>query len=278
MAVRSVADFLALDTVGPDTFRSVEPSNDHPLGGLYGGHALAIGLRAAGLTVTPDRLPHSVHGYFLRRGLGAPPLDVHVARDTDGRSFSARRVTISQSDKVIFTMTASFHVDEAGPETQVPTMPTDVADPETATSRWGEHRPVSVVEVRDLDNRFGTSTVPTRAWGRASAPIGDDPLLHACALLHFCDLYTGLPPMPGTDDSGGPSLDHAFWFHRPVRMDDWVLMDLEPVSTAGGRGLYLGSFYDRAGVLVASLAQEVLYSSSRPLRPRPDFLDGKHPD
>jgi acyl-CoA thioesterase-2 len=93
--------------------------------------------------------------------------------------------------------------------------------------------------------------------------------------VHFSDLYTGLPDMEGTSDHGGPSLDHAFWFHRPPRLDDWVLMDLAPVATARGRGLYTGAFYDRSGVLVASLAQEVLYSRSRPPRPRPPWVKGE---
>jgi acyl-CoA thioesterase-2 len=116
------------------------------------------------------------------------------------------------------------------------------------------------------------SPVPRRAWGRAFEPIGDDPLLHACVLVHFSDLYTGMPPRPGTSDGGGPSLDHAFWFHQQVDMDDWVLMDLRPIAASHGRGLYGGSFFDRSGRLVASLTQEVLYSSSRPPRVLPAWL------
>ena len=96
--------------------------------------------------------------------------------------------------------------------------------------------------------------------------------MHACVLVHFSDLYSGLPAIPGTSDHGGPSLDHAFWFHRPARLDEWIFMDLAPVASSRGRGVYTGTFYDRRGELVASLAQEMLLSTSRPQRSRPEGM------
>jgi acyl-CoA thioesterase-2 len=259
---------LAVEPLGDDRFRGdAERSSDESFGGMFGGHALALGLRAAGATVGPDRVPHSLHAYFLRAGDGRRPLEITVFRDSDGRSFSARRVVVSQDDLPVFTMTASFHTQEEGPDEQTATIPLDVPDPETLAPRSNPLRAQSVVDVRNAGSRYGT-TNPSRAWGRASGPISDDPLVHACVLVHFSDLYTGLAPIPETGHQGGPSLDHAFWFHRPARLDDWILMDLSPVSSSRGRGLYTGSFFDRQGVLVATLSQEMLLSSSRPPRPQ----------
>lgn len=272
---RVVEELFSLEPVGEDQFRHVGRPVDARFTGVFGGVPLALALRAAGLTVPADRPPHSLHAYFLRPGSSVEAMDLQVERDTDGRSFSARRVTVSQLGRTIFTMAASFHVPEEGPDLTAASFPPDVPAPESLPA--GDllpFRPSSAVEVRNVGTGFG-SPVPNRAWGRAVAPIGDDPLLHACVLVHFSDLYTGLPARPGSGDAGGPSLDHAFWFHRPVDMDDWVLMDLGPIASSRGRGLYGGSFFDREGRLVASLAQEVLYSSSRPPRVLPAWLEAE---
>jgi acyl-CoA thioesterase II len=263
-----IAAHFALEQVDDDHFRSgVGPAR--PFGGLFGGQPLSLGLRAAGSTVAPDRSPHSLHAYFLRPGQGAVAMDIHVSRDSDGRSFSGRRVTVTQDGTVIFTMAASFHVVEDGPDEQDLVMDIHVHDPDLIEPSPGPNGASSPIEVRNLGNRFGEDGMPTRSWGRAAGPLPEDPLLHACALAHFSDLYTGLPAIPGTNDRGGPSLDHALWFHRPVNMNDWVLMDLNPVSTGRGRGHYSGTFFDRRGTLVATMAQEVLFSTSRPPREFP---------
>jgi acyl-CoA thioesterase-2 len=272
-SVPDVATLLAVRPLGDDRFEAPagRPPDD-PMGGLFGGRPLSIGLRAAGTTVAPDRLPHSVHGYFLRAGDDRLPLEIQVDRDRDGRSFSSRRVVISQQGTTIFTMSASFHLPEAGPDEQVPTMPDDVPEPESlAPSAIGGPARV-LVDIRNAGSVHGT-TEPSRAWGRARGPLPEDPLVHSCVLINFSDVYTGLPALPGTENHGGPSLDHAFWFHRPARLDDWVLMDLRPVSTGRGRGLYVGSFFDRRGVLVASVAQEVLFSTDRPIPVRPPGME-----
>ncbi|HEY2331766.1 MAG TPA: acyl-CoA thioesterase domain-containing protein [Acidimicrobiales bacterium] len=271
----AAAELFSLDRLDDDRFRHVGKPVDPRFTGLFGGVPLALALRAAGLTVAADRHPHSLHAYFLRPGSSVDPMDLQVERDTDGRSFSARRVVVTQQGRTVFTMSASFHVREEGPELAVAAFPVDVPDPDSLPA--GDllpFRPSSAVEVRNVGTGFG-SAVPNQAWGRAVEPVGDDPLLHACVLVHFSDLYTGLPARPGTGDAGGPSLDHGFWFHRPPDLDDWVLMDLRPIAAAGGRGLYGGSFFDRRGRLLASLTQEVLYSSSRPPRQLPAWLEAE---
>ncbi|MGE3833498.1 MAG: acyl-CoA thioesterase [Acidimicrobiia bacterium] len=274
-AATSIDELFALEPVGNDAFRHFDPPPDPRFTGLFGGVPLALALRAAGLTVDPDRHPHSLHAYFLRPGSSVEPMELRVERDTDGRSFSARRVVVSQRDRAIFTMSASFHVPEEGPDLAAATFPDGVPLPEDLETETGmPFRHSSAVDVRNVGTGFGSS-VPNRAWGRAIAPVGDDPLLHACVLVHFSDLYTGLPSRPGTGDAGGPSLDHGFWFHRPVDMDDWVLMDLVTIAANQGRGLYGGSFFDRDGSLLASLTQEVLYSSSRPPRVLPAWLEAE---
>jgi acyl-CoA thioesterase-2 len=266
-----IAAYLAVEPLGDDRFRAAaERRSEEPFGGMFGGHPLALGLRAAGATVEANRLVHSLHGYFLRAGDSRQPLDIEVERDADGRSFSSRRVLVRQAGRPIFTMAVSFHVGEEGPDQQIREMPSDARDPDQLAAWSGGRGPSSILEVSNAGSRYDDGD-PSRAWARAAGPLPEDPLLHACVLVHFSDLYSGLPAIPGTSDHGGPSLDHAFWFHRPARLDEWIFMDLEPVTSSRGRGLYTGSFYDRRGVLVASLAQEMLFSTSRSPRQRPPW-------
>jgi acyl-CoA thioesterase II len=264
---------LALEVAGPDVFRFPATPSEDAWDGLFGGQVLALALRAAGLTVPAERLPHSLHAYFLRRGSSVKSMVLKVERDTDGRSFSARRVTVLQDSLPIFTMAASFHLLEEGPDEQTPQMPPDVPDPESlggSSLRPGGRAGHRLMEVRNVQSPG--HGLPRQAWARASGPVGEDPLLHACTLAHFSDLYSALPPIASTGDNAGPSLDHALWFHRPIRLDDWVFMSLDPVSTGRGRGLYHGAIWDRHGTLGATLAQEMLYSTSRPPRGRPPWL------
>jgi acyl-CoA thioesterase-2 len=268
-AMPDVATQLALESAGPDVYRFPAMHAEQE-GGLFGGQVLALGLRAAGLTVPPGRQPHSLHAYFLRRGSAGKDQVLKVERDTDGRSFSARRVTVLQDSLPIFTMAASFHVQEDGPDEQLLTPPVGLPEPESlgGSGRRIDHGLVDIRNVQSPEHG-----VPRQAWARASGPVGDDVLLHACVLAHFSDLYSGLPAMGDTWHNGGPSLDHALWFHRPIRLDDWVVMSLDPVSTSRGRGVYTGAIWDRQGRLGATLAQEMLYSTSRPARPRPPWLE-----
>jgi acyl-CoA thioesterase-2 len=265
---------LASEPAGPDTYR-FRAARSGPSDGLFGGQVLALALRAAGMTVDRDRLPHSLHAYFLRRGSSAKDIVLKLERATDGRSFSARRVSVLQDDLSIFSMTASFHVEEDGPDEQVGQLPDNVPDPESLPAS-AHSSPYGLLEVRNIET--SGPGMPHRAWARASGRVGEDPLLHACVLAYFSDRYSGLPPLPGTQDYGGPSLDHALWFHRSIRLDDWVLISLEPVSASRGRGVYRGAIWDRAGTLGATLVQERLYSTSRRRRLLPQLEASGDPD
>ena len=253
----AIHDLFALEEIDRDLYRAnfvfSEPYS------LYGGQVAAQALRAAGNTVPPEREPHSLHGYFLRRGNASRPTIFQVFRDRDGRSFSARRVVALQGGEVIFNMSASFHVAEDGHDEHVRAAPVTPPPEQCA--------PFELPRVYSMEGRLTPQPFegawPTRMWARCVAELPDDPLLHACVLTYLSDLLTGNAPLLGTENQSGASLDHAVWFHRPVRMDDWVLMDLEPQSTARGRGWYTGALYSADGVLVASIAQEALFRRIR---------------
>ncbi|HVW41079.1 MAG TPA: acyl-CoA thioesterase domain-containing protein [Amycolatopsis sp.] len=258
-----VVELLDLERVDRDFFRAHAVFDD-PLA-LYGGQVAAQALRAAGLTVPEGRLPHSLHGYFLRSGNAARPVVFRVDRDRDGRSFSARRVVAVQNGEVIFNMSASFHQREDGPDQQVEPMP-DAGDPERLPPYMLPR--LASIEARLPEQPYPGPHWPTRFWARCTAPLGDDPLLHAAVLTYVSDILTGLSPLDAETHQPGPSLDHAVWFHRPIRLDDWVLTDLVPHRVAGGRGWYTGTMHDRDGALGASLTQETLYRAKRGDRDR----------
>jgi acyl-CoA thioesterase II len=258
--VHTVLDLLDLETVEEDLYRaSLVYDDDHYP--LYGGQVAAQALLAAGRTVGADRTPHSLHGYFLRGGSSARPTEFRVERDRDGRSYSARRVVATQDDAVIFTMSASFAV----PTVDVDIEPHPVADLPPLTGLPDE----PLDRLLSFDGRFpaqartGPGVLPTRFWARCTAPLPDSPLVHACVLTYLTDFSTGLALLDGGASVTGASLDHAVWFHRGLRIDDWVLMDLEPQSAAGARGWYTGAVHRTDGVRVASLAQEALFRKRR---------------
>jgi acyl-CoA thioesterase-2 len=259
---RDVAELLHvldLEELDRDIFRGRNPSGDVRRPRLFGGQVAAQATRAAGLTVPDDRRVHSLHGYFLRAGQADRPTILHVDRDRDGRSFSARHVTARQDGEVIFSLLVSFHVDEVGPDFQATGLPAGVPMPEDVPPPQGWFPHLSV-----LDLRITGTGVPRNAWGgpphqfwaRARGPLPDDPLLHACVLTYLSDVGTGLEKLRFDEPWWGPSLDHAVWFHHPARLDDWVLVDLLPGASAGARGFYTGMVYDRAGRLLATVAQE----------------------
>jgi len=227
---------------------------------LYGGQVAAQCLRAAALTVGPDRQPHSLHGYFLRPGDASIPTVFSVERDRDGRSYTARRVVAVQRGEVIFNMAASFKVAEDGLDAQVPEPPSTTA-PE-------ESRAFAIPRLFSFEGRLPEQSRPglawpDRFWARSTADLGDDPLLHACALTYLSDISTGLGGFESDGHVSSSSIDHAVWFHRPARLDEWVLCELAPVSVAGGRGLYSESLFDRSGRLLATVAQEALFRRAR---------------
>jgi acyl-CoA thioesterase-2 len=254
----SVLELLDLERIEEDLFRGTVVFADAHA--LYGGQVLAQALRAAGLTVPPERRPHSLHGYFLRPGDASRPTVFRIERDRDGRSYTSRRVVAVQGGQVILNMVCSFHVHEDGPDVQLDVAPETPAPETLPLMRLP--RLVSI-DARDPGQPHPDAPWPTRFWARTEPPLGDDPLLHACVLTYLSDISTGLAPLPGAMGSAQSSIDHSIWFHRPLRMDEWVLMDLVPVTVHGGRGVYRGSVLDRDGVLVASLAQESLFRARR---------------
>lgn len=239
-----------------------------------------------------DRRVHSLHSYFVRPGRPGTPLHLVVERIRDGRSFATRRVTAVQGDEAIFVLDASFHVAEEGfdwhrPLDEQPPAPDDVPvrDPFAGRPPWVKAseaeqasedgdggdapaprmrgpRAASLFELRPL--RLGEDFSLHPSWVRLGEPIGDDPSLHACALTYISDMAVVRAAVaPGAPLSwGGASLDHAVWFHRPFRIDEWLLFSAEPVTNFGARGLARGSFHTEDGTLVASFVQECLLRST----------------
>jgi acyl-CoA thioesterase-2 len=251
----SLAELLSLEPIEVDLFRA-EVVYDDPWS-LYGGQVAAQALRAAAHTVAPDRTPHSLHGYFLSPGDASRPVLFKVHRDRDGRSYSNRRVVAIQNGRVILNLTASFQSPEDGSDWQPHTMPA-VAAPDDGACVATKTRMLGV-EVRVPPQAHPDLAWPARSWMRSAARL-ETPIEHACAVTYFSDFFTGLGMAPGIATAGGlTSLDHAVWFHRHAPVHDWVLMDLSPESTAGGRGMYRGRIWSRDGRLVAGLAQESLF-------------------
>ncbi|MCU4186363.1 thioesterase family protein [Acidiferrimicrobium sp. IK] len=248
---------------------------------LYGGHVAAQAVQAASRTVEPGRLPHSLHGYFLRPGQIDKPTILRVERDRDGGSFSSRHVVALQDGEVILSLTVSFHRPSDGleweadpahamsdPERLYP------ANPQGVFGEWA-----GVFDFRlaapdsDMPVDYWTTPVPmpTSIWCRAKASPGDDPILSACLLTYVTDLSSGFGELglPIVPPSGGPSLDHTVWIHRPIDTGSWFLLDLAPVIVTGGRGLYQGVVYDGRGRRCATISQEMLARSSQPSHPGP---------
>lgn len=256
-----------------DIFTAV--SQPMPTGRIYGGQVLAQALIAASRTMPDDRRAHSMHGYFLRPGDASQPVTFGVDRIHDGRSFSTRRTQGYQSGVPIFSAIASFQTSDPGLDHQEP-MP-DVAPPEDlpdpAAGPAAQH-PMTrrLLAERPVDIRWDPSPIyfdverpaPRQAvWMRARRRLPDDPLLHRAVLAYLSDLTIQESILrahgvawsrPGLKVA---SLDHAMWWHRDARVDDWLLYVQESPSARGGRGLATGRIYTREGVLAASVAQEI---------------------
>jgi acyl-CoA thioesterase-2 len=270
-----LADLLALldvEEIDRNLYRAINPDfgvDRH----LYGGQVAAQALRAAALTVGDDRFVHSTHGYFLRLGRSDMPTILHVHRDRDGRSYSHRRVEAVQNGEVIFSLSASFNVAEQGPEMEIPA-PEGVWDVESlpqAGLGQGNPEHLDLFEIRVLmtephpEQPPGHLRSPSRYWVRPLGTVGDDPVLNACIVMYFSDMGSGFSELdlPGAPFGGGPTLDHSVWFHRPVTVDQWLLLHLEPVIATRGRGLYRGGVYDRSGRRLATVNQEIVLRSIR---------------
>lgn len=259
---------LSLERLDRDLFRA-RNADHRGRSTLYGGQVAAQSLLAAAATVDEPRVPHSLHGYFLRPGRPDLPVILHVDRDRDGRSFSARHVVAVQEGAVIFSMLASFH-DEHPSQTLDSAQRRDVPPPE-ATPVGGWNALVEVREVTPTD--FGRHLFTDCVWARSTTPLGSDPLLHRAGLTYLSDLGSGFGQQGGALSSfGGPSIDHAMWFQEPIRADGWVLIDLSPVKAYAARGVYHGSLRDLDGRLGATVHQETL------LRPFGDSPNPVPPD
>lgn len=263
-----------LDEHGHDVYVGI--SQPQPHGRVFGGQVLGQTLVAAGRTVPASRPVHSMHGYFLRAGDSSEPISFAVERLRDGRSFSARRVQASQFGKPILSMIASFQDEAAGfdhsdqmPDVPAPqTLPTTyqrLAGNDHPVARfWAQERPIDLRHVEDpVYLRAADKQVAHQAvWMRTVAPLPDDPGLHR-AVLGYASDYTLLESVlrrhgtawatPGLKVA---SLDHAMWWHRPVRADEWLLYVQSSPSASGARGLCTGRIFSRDGRLVASVAQE----------------------
>ncbi|MEZ5143700.1 MAG: thioesterase family protein [Acidimicrobiales bacterium] len=273
--VGRLLELFDLTEVGADAFEAPNPVRGFG-DRVFGGQVAAQALRAAQRTAPPDHHAHSIHASFLLGGRPGEPLVYEVDRLRDGRSFTTRRVEARQGDDRIFTLIASFHRDEPGVDYQTP-LPTDVPAPEDAPTRMlfvpESERPKLPFELREIGgvepDEQGWIRSTRRAWMRLIRPIGDEPGLHQVLLAYFSDLgavYAAWAPLPEQplDRLMGASLDHAMWFHRPIRADAWFLYDAHAVSNAGSRGLMRGTLHAADGTLGVSIAQEALLRVVRP--------------
>ncbi len=272
-----LVELLDLERIEVDIFRGKQPHE--ALQRVFGGQVAGQALVAAGRTVPVDRPVHSLHAYFLRPGDPSVPIVYTVDRIRDGRSFTTRRVVAVQHGKAIFNMSASFQLVEQGIEHQV-AMP-QVVPPEGLQRLEERMRPYAeemggwYTRPRPIDVRYvddppriakdsGERRPSSQVWMRADGTLPDDPLVHVCAVTFASDMtlldstLLGHGLAWGTGDVLGASLDHAMWFHRPFRADEWWLYDQESPWTGGARGLSRGSIFTRDGHLAVSVVQEGL--------------------
>ena len=272
-------ELLSLERLEDNLFRG--QSRDIGTKYVFGGQVLGQALSAAQATMTEPRAAHSLHAYFLRAGDIEHPIVYDVDRTRDGGSFSVRRVSAIQHGKVIFFCAASFQEAEAGAEHQL-SMP-EVPRPEdlepapaippeklallpTKVQRWLDRQgPFEFRHVYPRDELHPPKRPPyQQVWFRLSSPVGDAPELHRALLAYASDFHLlGTATFPHGISYYQPnvamaSLDHALWFHRPFRADEWLLYSLDSPSAQGARGMARGLVFDGAGRLVASTAQEGL--------------------
>ena len=282
-ALDRLIDLLDLEQIEVNIFRGRSP--EERVQRVFGGQVAGQALVAAGRTVPPDRPVHSLQAYFIRPGDPAVPIVYLVDRVRDGRSFTTRRVSAVQHGETIFTLSASFHHPEPGPEHADP-MP-DVPPPEAVERNsdrlarlLGQVPPQvreSPIDLRSIGPMSAEAagdpslrTTRNLIWLRVDGDLPDDPLLHVCLMTYASDLTLldsvllrdGLSWLDGR--TSGASLDHAMWFHRPFRADRWLLYAQESPVASGARALARGQVFTAGGELVVSVMQEGLIRS----RPR----------
>lgn len=259
-----VARVFELESHGPDIWVGESPA--YPWGRIYGGLVIAQSLWAAMQTVVDEHALHSMHSYFILGGDPNEPVRYEVDRIRNGRSFTTRRVVARQSGGAIFNLSCSFQRHEQGVETQTADFPTDAAQPTANATR------VDGSGVERIDTPV-TGQARSLVWARYPHDLGDDPRLHACALAYLSDTNAmeavatshplGIPADEDWDQTYmTASLDHAMWFHRPARADDWVLFDLDGHGILRTRGLATGHVFTADGQHIATIAQEGLIRES----------------
>jgi acyl-CoA thioesterase-2 len=280
-ALAAVVQLLDVETIEVNIFRGLSPDDDRQR--VFGGQVAGEALVAAARTVEEDAQVHSLHAYFLRPGDPKVPILYTVDRIRDGRSFTTRRVVAIQHGLAIFNLAASFQYAEEAQFDHGLEMP-DVPAPEAVPGWRAQWEPVahligdSIDRPRAFDLRYVTGAPPARdgtpsthqqVWLRVAGSLPDDAVLHTCLLTYLSDLTlldtTLLPHGTSSLDESivMASLDHAMWFHRAFRADDWLLYSLESVAASGGRGLARGAVFRRDGTHVASVMQEGLIRRRR---------------
>ncbi|AIU73837.1 acyl-CoA thioesterase II [Hafnia alvei] len=276
-ALKNLLDLLDLEKIEEGIYRG--QSEDLGLRQVFGGQVVGQALYAAKQTVPLERNIHSFHSYFLRPGDSSQPIIYDVENLRDGNSFSARRVKAVQHGKPIFYMTASFQTAEQGFEHQnvMPDVPapeslkseSEIASnmahliPESVREKFTCEKPLEMRPVSFHNPLMGKVEEPIRnVWFKANGEMPDDPRIHQYLLGYASDfnfLPTALQPHgkgflePGMQVA---TIDHSMWFHRPFRLDEWLLYAVESTSASGARGFVRGQFYNRAGELIASTVQE----------------------
>jgi acyl-CoA thioesterase-2 len=283
MTADELVALFDLEPSGEDRFVGHSPNNGWKR--VFGGQVLAQALVAAERTLA-SREPHSLHAYFLLAGDPREPITFEVERLRDGRSFTTRRIVARQRGEPIFVMTASFKVTEPGfdhfaPMPKAPP-PEDCPDPREAIEQLegparfrlkGMLDSTWPIDFRPTDlSRYapGVPLEPRQTqWARIGEPLPDDPALHRAAILYLSDMWLLQTALGAHGRSiydnriQIASLDHALWFHRPARADDWLLYVQDSPNASGATALIRGLFYARDGALIASVAQEGLLRQRR---------------
>jgi acyl-CoA thioesterase-2 len=279
-AMQELLSILDLEKLEHNLYRGRSPKLDWQR--VFGGQTIAQALVAAQRTVNPDRHVHSLHGYFMRPGDTKVPIIYEVDRIRDGGSFTTRRVVAIQHGHAIFSLEASFQGEERGLEHQVP-MPLDVPAPDTLMTQqeligkygdavpegikryWERDRPIDMKPVMLKHYTSREKLAPEQnIWIRTAGPVPADRATQAAVLAYLSDMTlldtsTFAHGRAVFDpDIQAASLDHAMWFHRPHRLDDWILYTQDSPSSQGSRGFTRGALYGRDGKLIASVAQEGL--------------------
>jgi len=280
-ALDDLMSLLDLEPIEVNIFRGRSPQENRQR--VFGGQVAGQALVAASRTVDDrDRRVHSLHAYFLRPGDPTAPILYDVDRIRDGKSFTTRRVVAIQHGQAIFNLQASFHAPEEGLSHQVdmpdvpaaetlPDFKTRMAPHKHLLGEWYERpRPIDIRYVHgDPMSRSRVPTMNQSVWLRADGRLPDDPTLHACIVTYASDMTlldtTVLPHGLNWSDSGlqMASLDHAMWFHRPFRADEWLLYDQMTPSTSSARGLATGSIFTHDGRLAITVVQEGLIRRER---------------